>query len=317
MKGISRRFGQYLKCLIAGMGLLACMLSASVFAAGPGIIVFGDSLSDPGNAFALLGATNTPPDYSVDPFLVPDRPYARGGQHFSNGPTWAEQFAKSQGFGVNANPAFRASNPGATNYAVGGARARENSGPVNLLQQVGAFLQDFGGKAPAGALYVIEAGSNDIRDAAYPPNPALLADAVAGVNKSISYLYGAGARQFLVWNAPKLSLSPAIQMAGATAAEGVELLTIGYNTQLEAALAELDSLDGIKIFRFDAYHTSESLHDNAQQFGLSDVTNPCITPQIAPFFCQTPDIYMFWDGIHPTKVVHAIFAAEVAKALAH
>jgi hypothetical protein len=51
--------------------------------------------------------------------------------------------------------------------------------------------------------------------------------------------------------------------------------------------------------------------------GLSEVNAPCITPNVAPFFCQTPDDYLFWDGIHPTKAVHAIIANEVAKLLAH
>ena len=54
------------------------------------IVVFGASLSDPGNAFVLLGTNNTPPDWSMDMFLIPDRPYAKGGHHFSNGATWIE-----------------------------------------------------------------------------------------------------------------------------------------------------------------------------------------------------------------------------------
>jgi phospholipase/lecithinase/hemolysin len=113
------------KCLV--IGLLGCALGAPAFALaqGPtiGIVVFGDSLSDPGNAFALVGGTNTPPDYSVDFFLVPDQPYARGGHHFTNGATWIEQLAQSEGLAANAQPAFRGSSAGATNYAVGSARA--------------------------------------------------------------------------------------------------------------------------------------------------------------------------------------------------
>ena len=38
------------------------------------IVVFGTSLSDSGNAFALRGGTNTPPDYMLDPLLIPSRP---------------------------------------------------------------------------------------------------------------------------------------------------------------------------------------------------------------------------------------------------
>src|SRR5258708_6627030 len=113
------------KCLF--IGLLGCALCAPVFALaqGPtiGIVVFGDSLSDPGNAFALVGGTNTPPDYSVDFFLVPDQPYARGGHHFTNAPTWIDQLPHSQRLPPHPHPPFRGSSAGATNYAVGSARA--------------------------------------------------------------------------------------------------------------------------------------------------------------------------------------------------
>ena len=46
-----------------------------------GIVVFGTSLSDPGNAFALVGDANTPPDFMLNPFLIPSAPYAKGGHH--------------------------------------------------------------------------------------------------------------------------------------------------------------------------------------------------------------------------------------------
>ena len=36
-----------------------------------GIVVFGTSLSDSGNAFALVGEAGTPPDYELGPFLIP------------------------------------------------------------------------------------------------------------------------------------------------------------------------------------------------------------------------------------------------------
>src|SRR6266849_3547707 len=311
------------KCLF--IGLLGCALCAPVFALaqGPtiGIVVFGDSLSDPGNAFALVGGTNTPPDYSVDFFLVPDQPYARGGHHFSNGPTWIEQLANSQGLAVNAQPAFRGANPGATNYAIGGARARDDGSETNLSHQVGRFLQDFGGAAPAGALYVVEIGGNDIRDVAVTRDPSIVAAALGAIQTNILNLYGAGARKFLVWNAPKAAVTPAIRMADALfpgTAAAVDSVTKTYNFFLEGLLVGLQSnLPGSKIVRFNAYDELAVLYGNGAAFGLSEVNAPCITPNVAPFFCQNPDDHLFWDGIHPTKAVHAIIANEVAKLLAH
>jgi len=310
------------------IGLLGAALGIPGFAlaGGPaiGLVVFGDSLSDPGNAFALAGGTNTPPDYSVDFFLVPDQPYARGGHHFSNGDTWIEQLAKSEGLAANAQPAFRGSSAGAANYAIGGARAHDDGSPINLTQQVTHFLNDFSGAAPAGALYVIEIGGNDMRDVAASGNVNILFDALGAIEANIRNLYGASARKFLVWNMPKVAVTPAIQMADhaipGTAAQVDFVTNALYNPGLEALLQGLEAdpgLSGIQIVRFDAYGSVANIHDHASDFGLSDVTDPCITPNVAPFFCQTPDDYMFWDGIHPTKAVHAIFANEVAQLLAH
>jgi phospholipase/lecithinase/hemolysin len=34
-----------------------------------------------------------------------------------------------------------------------------------------------------------------------------------------------------------------------------------------------------------------------------------------PFTCETPDEYLFWDGIHPTRAAHTIVAQKVARIL--
>jgi phospholipase/lecithinase/hemolysin len=50
-------------------------------------------------------------------------------------------------------------------------------------------------------------------------------------------------------------------------------------------------------------------------FGLSVVDAPCVTPNVAPFHCDTPDQYLFWDGVHPTRVVHGLLADAAATRL--
>ena len=108
-------------CFVLALALPAFPVSAqSRFS---GIVVFGTSLSDSGNAFALVGDQSTAPDFTLNPLLVPSAPYARGGHHFSNGATWVEQFAKSHGLEGSVRPAFATKNLVATNYAVGAARA--------------------------------------------------------------------------------------------------------------------------------------------------------------------------------------------------
>jgi phospholipase/lecithinase/hemolysin len=284
------------------------------------IVVFGTSLSDPGNAYALRGGTNVPPDYVVDPLLVPSAPYARGGHHFSNGATWSEQFARSMALAGSAGPAFLETDGHATNYAVGAARAREDGLNVNLSQQVGAFLERFGGVAPADALYVIEMGGNDIRDAlvAYSrgedPSPILQAANVA-IATNVGALYAAGARNFLVWRAPNVALTPAIRSLGAGAGQLGTALSTGFNAGLDSVVAYLSQFPGISISRLDAFAILNDLVQRPSAFGLTDVTTACITPDVAPFACDRPDEFLFWDGIHPTVVVHAILAQEAAAAV--
>jgi len=298
------------------------------------IVVFGDSLSDPGNAFALFGGTNTPPDYSEDPFLVPDQPYARGGHHFSNGATWVEQLARPLALAANAAPALRNSSPNAANYAVGGARARDDKININLAQQVGTFLGAHGNVAGADAVYIIEIGGNDVRDAlaafvgtlqgggslaqAQAAAQAVLSDAVAAIGAQMQALAGAGARRFLVWNVPNIALTPAIRGLASTnpaVAAVANGLTQGFNAALESnVLAPLQAA-GLGIVRLDAYQALTQIVARPADFGLNNVTSACITPRIPPFQCQTPDDFLFWDGIHPTAAGHAIIAQQAAPLL--
>lgn len=315
--------------------LAACMLAAPHLALAQArfdsLVIFGTSLSDPGNAFALRGGTNTPPDYSVDPFLVPDAPYARGGHHFSNGATWVEQFARSRGLASNARPAFASSGAKAANFAIGGARANNTNSGGDLGDQVDAFLQQRGGVAPSGPLYVVEMGGNDLRDAmlAYLgagggingeiAAGAVIQSALQSIGGNIFALYGAGARKFLVWNAPNLGLTPAIRMLDAVSPGAAFLagqLSQGFNAGLQGnVLAGLSLLPGIELYRFDIFGAQQAIVNDPPAFGLTNATDACITPQSAPYHCQAFRDYLFWDGIHPTTAAHAIIAQLAAAAL--
>src|SRR6266705_6566698 len=192
---------------IVRMGLLALLASqASPAAAGAPhrFVVFGDSLSDPGNAFVLVR------DVEVPPFdnLIPDAPYARGALHFSNGATWVEQLSVLDQALPSTGPALL--HPVLfSNYAVGGAHAQP-VGLFDLSTQVSRFLSDFDRQAPADALYIVFVGGNDLRDAldalvqdpTFGTSLGIVGAAVTAIQSNLLTLHAAGARSFLVANAP-------------------------------------------------------------------------------------------------------------------
>ena len=313
--------GSILKKIVQ-VGLLAlfALLQTNPTLAGPPqrFVVFGDSLSDHGNAFVLLR------DVEVPPFddLIPDAPYARGGLHFSNGATWVEQLAIIDHALPSTGPALL--HPVLfSNYAVGGARARP-AGPFDLSTQVGLFLRDFGEQAPADALYVVFAGGNDLRDAlaalaqdaTFATSLGIVGAALASIQSNLLTLHAAGARSFLAVNGPDISLAPAVRLLGPAAQGAAQFLSAQFNAGLEPILHGLESASGLNIVSLDVFRILNEIVAAPGAFGLTNVTQPCIAVNTnAQPFCANPGTFLFWDGIHPTKAGHRIIAESARAAL--
>lgn len=277
------------------------------------IFIFGDSLSDAGNVFELTGNVSTAP-YLV----VPAAPYDIGGHRFSNGKTWAERFAADMQNNTGGKASLK--KPGKNgNYAFGGARARSGTGgSPDASTQIAMYLGDHG-VADADALYVVQFGGNDLRDAlvaaASDPGAAIviIQTAIGDLALNIQTLYAAGARNFLVANVPNLAHAPAIKLAGVSGVAG--FFTGIYNGGLEGTLQQLEMfLPGIEIRRLDIAGFTDAVVANPGAFGLSVTEVPCLS-----FFtevgaiCDEPGEYLFWDGLHPTAAAHkelAEYAAE-------
>lgn len=279
------------------------------------VTVFGDSVSDPGNFFALTG------DISHTPYdLIPIAPYAVGGLHFSNGKTWIEQLPAQNVNARSSGPAYQARGV-FTNYAVGDSRARPGAFDlidVDLNVQVQDYLADFGGVARPTATHVILIGGNDIRDALVdPPNAIqILTEAVDAVAANILALYNAGATRFVVVNGPDLGLVPAVRLLGPAAQAGATALSAAYNDGLAIAVGALSGLPGISIATVDLFSAVQDIVANPTDFGLTNTTDSCITPFVmGNAVCNNPNDYFFWDGIHPTSAGHAIVADLIAPKL--
>jgi phospholipase/lecithinase/hemolysin len=340
----------WLFSFVVGIGLLAPGFAS---AAGPfdRIVVFGDSLSDSGNLYALgellqrdpPGKANNNWSMNTDSellTLVPDQAYIS--RHLSNGATWVEVLGSALGHGSNVRPSFGSTDANALNFAVAGATASTfGSLPpaLNLGGQVGAFLAR--GDTTSDTLVVIAIGGNDIRAAAETPDAVnqIFAEAFASLGANIVALSGK-AKKILIWNAPDLGRTPAFKRFAAftcsevpqplqqscitTILADVTALSVAFNSALEAVvLGPLETNLGIEFVRFDAFGLLQEVQENMASYGLTNATDACIQPSwpavglitAAPHRCSDPDQFFFWDGIHPTRAGHAIIADLVGKTL--
>jgi len=294
--------------------------------------VFGSSLSDSGNAFVLLSDSqaygfdescnlgtpaNVPPYDKLDAFLIPDGSYARGGHHVSNGATWIEQFARARGLSGDTRPALRSEGTKASNYAVGGARAVDYPCRFNLSNQLIAYQQD--AILPTEkTLFVLEIGGNDVRDALATQDPDIIVYALSNIADTIAILYSQGARKFLLVNVPAIGETPALKILDDMipgVAQAANYLTNVFNSNLESLQDSLNALPEVDIRTFDLYTLLNEIIADPENFGITNTEDACVTPNVAPFTCKNPDSYLFWDGIHPTKAVHAIMAQKAAEVL--
>jgi phospholipase/lecithinase/hemolysin len=314
---------------ISGYAQLAfalCLLAVGALPAAAradesrGLVFFGDSLTDPGNHYIAFGQVTRPPYQPV-----PIYPYAIGGHHFSNGPTWAEDLTDELDTPVSGKPALR--EPGVfTNYAVGRARARPGA-PVfadfDLGTQVGEFLTDFGGTAPANRTYVIWVGSNDLFDAleALQLDPSgatsmgIIQQAIGATAESIQMLWAAGAREFLVLNLADPALTPYVRSLGPVAQGASTQLTAAYNGALAEVLAGLGALPQAQIRQYDINAFLHTVVSAPGRYGLRDVEDSCLSfGVVTNAVCADPDRYLFWDGIHPTRAGHLLISFALIRA---
>src|SRR5215213_4894299 len=191
------------------LGLVAIMSiqawSASAF---EHLVVFGDSLSDTGNA-----------------------------GRFSNGPVWVEYLADR--LGLTLSPSQR----GGNNFAVGGARLDPRSGPHSLRAQADAFLRM--PKPSSRTLVIVYGGGNDLLAAVGHPHGPMMVDAVVSALRSmVADLIAHRATDILVPNLPDVGITPEVQAQGSQAVAEARTLSSRFNTALEVTLAEVTANSG-------------------------------------------------------------------------
>jgi outer membrane lipase/esterase len=232
---------------------------------------------------------------------------------------WAQLVASS--LGLSADPSLL----GGTDYAFGGAQTgplTPNPFPGGLLSpfppsletQAAFFLSQRGPAIPSNALYVVEGGGQNARDALAraggcngDPNcingiiQSTTVGYVGDIKTIDSELEAAGAKNILVWDVPNIGATPAALAAGSAASLLGTTIASVMNQALSAAIGtDLD----IKLF--DIFGLMNDAIADPGAFALSNVTDAC-----AQFVDCDPSKYLFWDGIHPTSATEAIISDAI------
>ena len=294
--------------------LQTSIAAAALFCAGnPGsaqtitnrIITFGDSLSDNGNAFALVGAQ-------------PTGPYASG--RFTNDRVFVEYLAASGTLARSGALTLfggQPVSPGNVDFAFGGSRTDTLATPFPGIQtQINGFFAA-GGTIGANDVVTLWGGANNLFQGipVAAATPATATTVLGGIATSaagneiaqVQQLATAGARTIVVLNLPDFSRLPAF--AGAPA----QLAGFGSSTFNTALLTGLQGVAAANrntnIVSIDTATAFNAVLANPAPFGISNITTPCLITGN----CTNA---LFYDGVHPTAIGQRIVAAVVYNNLA-
>ncbi len=271
------------------------------------LFVFGDSLTDTGNISIL-----TAPHFQPVPFggLRPTLAYENG--RLTNGPVWVEYLADN--LGLTAFPSFG----GGTNFAIGGARTgAEGSipGVPSVKDQIAVLQSAVGGNIPNDALYAIWGGGNNILDASLIKQTGddagattSLTQSVADIVASIETLNNGGAKNIVVINAADLGKAPAATRGPVGLDQASTAVSIEFNTLLDQALSSFRNDPTLNLIEINSFEYLLSVLDFPENFGITNVTDPCVD---LASVCSNPSEFFFYDGIHPSAIVHETFGQFV------
>jgi thermolabile hemolysin len=285
-----------MKLILAGAVGLLLPLSAAMAETVDQLFVFGDSLSDAGNAsIATLGAQ--PPSSSYYFRNVTGVPFPVGeftNAPTSNGPTgvWVDQLAPK--LGVSMAQPFLA---GGTNYAVASGQTSGGTPGTSVSDQLGVFAATHPTGASGTGLYTFWAGANDIAAGA---NPITAAD---NIYQDILSLAGAGAKTFLWMNLPDLGKIPDGIATGPAGSALATQASLAFDAEWATDLAKLQG-QGLFVVGIDVDGLFNQILANPTSYGFTDVTDPAITTPGA-----NPDQFLFWDGEHPTAAADSLVAS--------
>lgn len=268
------------------------------------IVMFGDSLSDNGNFFAVHGS-------------YPPAPYYEG--RFSDGPVWIEYLAEELGFtGKVLNYAHGGAMTGDSNVSDDSENSKEFPG---FLDEVEAYLSvaatsiNYPGAfaMPEDTLFTIWIGANDLWEVTDTADAmAKINQAASNVEDALSQLIAAGASKFIIITLPDLGKTPKFNKDATASAQATQLASL-YNQVVEQVVSGIETAyPDITIELINASSILSDYVDNAETLGFTNTTDAKLN---LSDLTVAEGTYMFWDGVHPTTFTHKLIAKDIAESI--
>ena len=257
------------------------------------LVVFGDSLSDMGNAKSSLNVPDTPP-------------YWQG--RFSNGPVWIEHLSDAYGVSTTVGTGTSLGD----NRAFGGSQTGTGYSYIllpNVGTQINSYIANVQSTIPSGTIVSLWAGGNDFLYGSANSNVI-----VTNMESHIRQLVLVGATELIVPNLPPLELTPEIQSRSQNQQSAIRSEVISYNQKLGTLLNNLTGELNITIHTIDTWNIFNDILQNKEALGFTDTQNPACRggSTLLPLpICDNgdpvsprADEFLFFDKAHPTRVMH-------------
>jgi phospholipase/lecithinase/hemolysin len=320
---------------IAAVALSVLLMPSQAATTISQIVVFGDSLSDNGNAAAAIhSAGQSLGNYALNGYTDGTNTLPATSSPLG---LWIDHFAASLGVAdpqpfVTYTPGGMLSlNTSGTNFAVASAIAGNNpsfsytnflstSNPQapGTTNQVELYLSFNGYKASPNTLYVFWAGANNLYGSlgnvsSFFTFPAIAKNAADSIALNIATLAQAGAKHFLWLNLPPLDQIPyvndnsnvLVRRLGKPAADSAALV---FNDELAFDVLWLKADYGVDITVVNTNSLFNSIVAAPGTYGFVNIKDAgwCGVDGVPTCAQDNPNGFLFWDELHPTTAAHAI-----------
>ncbi len=272
------------------------------------LLVYGDSLSDPGNLSQKTFG------------LVLPHTIFYGGR-FSNGPVWADYVAAANHWKL-------------INHAVSGAFTYSSQFPESLVldslpEQIRESEGDWVQYNKSSTLVAIWIGPNNYlrRGGIFETKdgktkPAIVEREVTktttDIEATILKLYQAGFRQIMLGTMPELggiNRSPAARITPTD--ESLFLATDLHNKRLREVVSRLKMIhNDLNVKFFHAFEINQKTYQTPKDYGFTVLNKPCFEGDLRgkffgeEKFCSDPMGYKFWEYLHPNSMMHCHYATQ-------